>query len=98
MKKHFIKFQFKKTIKEFIDKFPIFEQIFIFLFKIFGSKPWSFGYSIYKFKKISDTIENKLSIFNNNHLPPRYGYGLDERIVEFPWFFSRFRKKRKYIA
>ena len=97
MKKHLTKIHFKKTIKGFIGKSPIFEQIFICLYKILGSRPWSFGYSIYKFKEITDTIEKKLSIFNDKYLPPKYGFGIDERIVEYPWFFSRLKKDEKTL-
>lgn len=91
MRKHFAKIHFKRAIKEFIDKAPIFESIFICLYKMFGSKPWSFGYSIYKFKEITDAIEKKLDVFNDRHLPLHYGFGLDERIVEYPWLFSRLK-------
>ncbi|MCK5346152.1 MAG: methyltransferase domain-containing protein, partial [Candidatus Heimdallarchaeota archaeon] len=89
--------RFKRAVREFVDRTPIFEQIFIYLYKIFGSRPWSLGYSIYKFKEIADTIERKLNIFNASQLPFRYGFGIDERIVEYPWFFSQLKENEEML-
>jgi SAM-dependent methyltransferase len=52
-----------------------------------GMKPWSRGYSEYK----EINIQKMLSKWNFDpfRLPARYGYRLDERIIEYPWFFSR---------
>lgn len=52
-----------------------------------GMKPWSDGYSEYKARKISEILAR--DNFNPNQLPEGYGYRLDERIIEYPWFFSR---------
>ena len=57
------------------------------LFRLRGSPPHRIGYQFYKHQEI------------RRHLPPckfpeaiqgfHYGLHLDERVVEYPWFFSR---------
>lgn len=56
-------------------------------FHFTGMKPWSRGYEEYKINQIKRTLSANL--FHADKLPPNYGYRLDERIVEYPWFFSR---------
>ncbi len=52
-----------------------------------GMKPWSGGYSEYKSKRIGEILAQ--NNFDSNQLPEGYGYRLDERVIEYPWFFSR---------
>ena len=55
-----------------------------------GSIPWSNGYNEYKWEQISHTLTNKiiLSNFKTNLNIEKFGIGIDERIVEYPWIFS----------
>ena len=57
------------------------------VFEMTGKRPWRFGYSPYKQREIARVLEN--GGFDPMTLPPGYGFRLDERIVEYPWFFSR---------
>lgn len=57
------------------------------IFHVTGMRPWSFGYAAYKRRKITQSID--LNRFDSKNLPPGYGFRLDERIVEYPWFLSR---------
>lgn len=52
-----------------------------------GKLPWTRGYEIYKRRTISEYIDNK--IFRAETLIEGYGFRIDERIVEYPWLFSR---------
>jgi hypothetical protein len=56
-----------------------------------GRIPWSQGYSEYKYKFITETInsEKQLAFFKNRKLPQNFGLGIDERCVEYPWLFSK---------
>lgn len=56
-----------------------------------GRVPWSVGYEDYKFAFINETInsDEKLRFFKNKELPVDFGVGLDERVVEYPWIFSK---------
>ena len=62
-------------------------EIIIQIFNINGKKPWSLGYNSYKWKTIKKYLEEDL--FNNGKLTPNYGFRIDERIIEYPWLFSR---------
>ena len=62
-----------------------------------GARPWSFGYSFYKYAFIRDVIEQKLDMFRDGELPDGYGAGLDERCVEYPWFFARLDNTQQRI-
>lgn len=57
------------------------------IFRLTGRCPWSFGYIAYKRKRISQVIN--VEGFDSHSLPRGYGFRLDERIVEYPWFLSR---------
>jgi SAM-dependent methyltransferase len=52
-----------------------------------GMKPWTKGYPEYKLHEIARVLRS--GDFRPDSLPPGYGFRLDERIVEYPWFFSR---------
>src|SRR3989304_7735416 len=57
------------------------------LFVLNGMKPWRIGYNFYKHKKIRETLER--GGFDAKKLPPGHGFRIDDRIVEYPWLFSR---------
>src|SRR5215217_3067659 len=57
-----------------------------------GRVPWSKGYEDYKWEEITAAIldSSVLNIFKSGGpLPAGYGRGIDERIVEYPFVFSR---------
>lgn len=59
-----------------------------------GRVPWSPGYKQYRYGELSAIPGNVglLETFcGNDPLPPGYGVGLDERIVEYPWLLARMR-------
>jgi SAM-dependent methyltransferase len=57
------------------------------LYPAFGMKPWKVGYVPYKYSAIRRALAQR--VLANGKLPAGYGYRLDERIVEYPWLFSR---------
>lgn len=58
-----------------------------YCFLIRGKRPWSRGYSEYKTLYIQKVLES--NNFDFAVLPAKYGFRLDERVVEYPWLFSR---------
>jgi len=82
------------NIKQFRDNSSLLKSIAIFLYKLLGKKPWSIGYSFYKYAFIKNTIEKRPNVFKSRKLPYGYGYRMDERIVEYPWFFSVLRSEK----
>lgn len=57
-----------------------------------GRIPWSPGYKQYRYNTLKDIPTNQalLDVFARGEpLPQGYGVGIDERIVEYPWLFSR---------
>lgn len=56
-----------------------------------ASEPWSNGYNEYKWQSINESINNSqlLEQFKDGLSPLNFGIGLDERIVEYTWLFSR---------
>jgi SAM-dependent methyltransferase len=52
-----------------------------------GMKPWTKGYIEYKEHEIARVLEEQ--VFTKGKLPGKFGYRIDERIVEYPWLFSR---------
>ena len=56
-----------------------------------GSIPWSKGYHQHKIESITKAIYNKelQSGIRKKELPLGYGYRLDERVIEYPWLFSK---------
>jgi SAM-dependent methyltransferase len=52
-----------------------------------GKRPFTTGYGIYKERRISEALAR--GDFDAARLPRGWGVRLDERIVEYPWFFSR---------
>ena len=64
-----------------------YQEIACALYNANGKKPWSIGYNAYKQKQINKAINR--GDFNAHKLPARYGFRLDERIVEYPWVLNR---------
>ena len=61
-----------------------------------GKIPWSVGYFEAKENFIKQQLadERVLTTFaRSEELPDGYGIGLDERVVEYPWLFSRLEGK-----
>ncbi len=61
-------------------------------FYLHGKRPWSFGYREYKERSISRVLRDPLLLENfraGMSLPDGFGLRVDERIVEYPWLFSR---------
>ncbi len=57
-----------------------------------GRVPYSPGYSFFRDRFVSATLASTelLQCFAANaRLPDKFGFGLDERVVEYPWIFSR---------
>lgn len=71
----------KKIIKK------LYRSYGAWLYPVFGMKPWRLGYVPYKFTAIRRTIAQ--GVLNDGVLPTGHGFRLDERVVEYPWFFSR---------
>ncbi|MCL1939097.1 MAG: class I SAM-dependent methyltransferase [Desulfovibrionaceae bacterium] len=51
-----------------------------------GSKPWAFGYHEYKWEHIEKSVHADFTVLIGTE---KYGYRIDERIVELPWLLSR---------
>jgi hypothetical protein len=69
-------------------------------FRLSGQKPWSTGYDDYKEIYITRMLRDKdlLDGFaRNTPLPPNYGFRLDERVVEYPWLFSRLDNANRFL-
>jgi SAM-dependent methyltransferase len=52
-----------------------------------GMKPWTDGYLDYKDDEIARVLREKS--FSGKQLSRGYGFRLDERVIEYPWLFSR---------
>src|SRR4030067_3793593 len=72
-------------IKEFIEAaaYP--------LFCIRGRKPWTIGYYSAKQRLIGSAIDNGV-LKSVSALPEGFGFGLDDRVVEYPWVYARIPK------
>lgn len=60
-----------------------------------GQIPWSDGYQLHKEKSIIESLNTFgiLQKFGDNETLSKYGYRLDERIVEYPWIFNNLKKE-----
>ncbi|CAG0977948.1 hypothetical protein ANRL3_01940 [Anaerolineae bacterium] len=61
-------------------------------YQLSGRKPLTTGYWDYRYDSLKSILENPVWLTRFAHkepLPPGYGTRLDERIVEYPWLFSR---------
>lgn len=57
-------------------------------YKLSGRKPWSPGYYTAKKRAIGSAIDIRL-LSSDGELPVKYGYRIDERVVEYPWLFAQ---------
>lgn len=87
----------KIEIKNIVYKFWVFRQMLIIGHKMTGQRPWGFGYSVHKFDFIRHTIQNKKDYFITQRLPLGYGFGFDERVVEYPWVLTKLKSSEKTI-
>ena len=65
-----------------------------------GRKPWTVGYSDFRDDIIRELLTDQriLDCFRNSEaLPANHGIGLDERVVEYPWVFSRLINAPSYL-
>ena len=97
MHNQFSTVRLKRRLKTIVQKAPVLEQGLILSYKAMGRRPWSLGYSAYKDRAIRDVLHNRRDIFNTGALPPQYGSGIDERIVEYPWLFARLKKTEEVL-
>jgi SAM-dependent methyltransferase len=89
----------KKTV------FPIYKKFRFVLKPILKSyynlkkEPFSLGYDFYKWSIIDKSINNDdfLTNVNKGILPKGYGFKLDERVVEYPFIFSKINYENKKI-
>lgn len=79
----------KMQLKELVLRNSFLRKIFVLLYRCRGRRPWSLGYSVYKFDYIKEAVKNDLEYFRNKQLPSGYGARLDERVVEYPWVLSK---------
>lgn len=87
----------KHFFKSILYRFPFLRYPFIWFYHVGWKKPFSPGYSFEKFALIKDVVVNRLDMFQNRPLPLGYGIGFDERVVEYPWFFSRLKPHEKKL-
>jgi len=73
---------FVSYLKEIAD------LLFVPYFRMNGRRPWSLGYYSEKKRAICKAIDYHL-LRNKNPLPKKFGFGIDERVVEYPWFFAQ---------
>lgn len=64
-----------------------FERLWYPVFCLTDKIPYRLGYGYYKKRAILSSI--KEGSFIGRDLRPPYGFRIDERIVEYPWLFSR---------
>ncbi len=65
-----------------------------------GRKPWTTGYGEYKEKYLCNALGNNDLIdcfYKNKKLPINYGVGIDERVVEYGWLFSRIGDENRFL-
>lgn len=70
-----------------------FRRIEKYIYYLNNKKPWSLGYFAYREELISKRINGN----SKNPLPRGYGFGCDERVVEYPWILSSIPKNAKYL-
>ena len=64
-----------------------------------GNVPWSYGYHDFKESVITQHINDDNFLENLSHKKSLegYGYRLDERVIEYPWIFSKLRVENSKI-
>ena len=71
-----------------------FKKIKKYIFILRGQVPWTLGYEEHKYDSIKQAISDSkiLNEFQNKNLSNKFGYRLDERIVEYPWILNNLKK------
>lgn len=87
----------RTILKKLVYSLPWLRWIFVLIYKLRGRRPFSLGYNQYKFSYIRNIVENNPEYFRKDTLPVGYGFGLDERVVEYPWLFSKLSPEKKTI-
>ncbi len=77
MKSSFATFRRKRLLKSFRKS---------------GSKPWTRGYQLYKWDNIGRVISSSVSFYDLLGVE-RFGWRIDERIVEYGWFFEKLQRE-----
>ena len=88
---------FRSIIKHGVFHCALIRIFFIFLYHVRGKKPWGIGYSIYKFHFVKEVILNQPRLFLEKKLPARYGFRMDERVIEYPWLFLTLKERQAMI-
>lgn len=70
-----------------------FRKVEKIIYYLNNKKPWSLGYLTMRQELITKSIESN----QNKLLAKGYGYGFDERVVEYPWILSSIPKKANYL-
>src|SRR3989344_3486881 len=81
----------KKVIKKLYRLAPDRLKLAYF-YTVSGGRPWSGGYITYKFRYIGKVLRDSAILKNFTEaapLPAKYGYSIDERVVEYPWALTR---------
>jgi SAM-dependent methyltransferase len=69
-------------------------------FEAGGYLPWTFGYEVYKWTAIMGAVTSSdtLDLFaKKKQLPHRFGWRIDERIVEYTWLISHMQSEFKHL-
>jgi len=66
----------------------VLDALFYPIYVVRGRRPWRLGYYTAKKRAICAAI-NSHALCDNQPLPQRYGYRIDERVVEYPWVYSQ---------
>ena len=78
----------------------IITDLMIMKYMVSNRRPWTMGYGEYKERTISNILNSQElfdNFLHNKSLPIKYGFRIDERIVEYPWLFSRLGAKENML-
>jgi len=78
----------------------IIADLMIMKYMVSNRRPWTMGYGEYKERAIHNILNSHgllNSFLHNKPLPAKYGFRIDERIVEYPWLFSRLGVKKNML-
>jgi len=78
------------NVKEIID--ALFYPVYLLKKKV----PWSLGYYTAKKKSILKAVRKGYFAPGGN-IPKGYGFGMDERVVEYPWVISRLPDTKEQV-
>ncbi|MBC6961616.1 class I SAM-dependent methyltransferase [Anaerolineae bacterium CFX9] len=91
----------KKTLDLLVNSYEYFKTLIdLWRYRQGGAKPWSAGYIAFRNQFIENTLKSRetLQIFASGRpLPPNFGIRLDERVVEYPWVFSKLNEEGRHI-